>query len=84
MPDDPVPPSGSDEDPARGRSGERGEDAPPPRPARAALSEHDRRRLAAIFGDVLPDTTSDERDPASPRRDEDAWYRENRPPHHDR
>ncbi|OLR89951.1 hypothetical protein [Actinokineospora bangkokensis] len=36
--------------------------------------------LAEIFGDVLPDTTSDERDPAPPEADD--WYERNRPPHH--
>ncbi|GAB2956229.1 hypothetical protein LWP59_34830 [Amycolatopsis acidiphila] len=46
--------------------------------------KRDRRELDAIFGDVLPETTSDERDPESSSRDRDAWYRENRPPHHDR
>ncbi len=38
-----------------------------------------RRRLAEIFGDVLPDTTGDERGTDVPA---DAWYLENRPPHH--
>jgi hypothetical protein len=37
-----------------------------------------------VFGDVLPDTTADEREPAGPGSDEESWYRENRPPHHDR
>ncbi|WP_188317031.1 hypothetical protein [Solihabitans fulvus] len=42
-----------------------------------------RRRLAEVFGEVLPDTTSDERDQPDPAaRDVEAWYRENRPPHH--
>ncbi|GGI69057.1 hypothetical protein GCM10011581_02620 [Saccharopolyspora subtropica] len=40
-----------------------------------------RRKLAEIFGDVLPDTTSDDR--AEPGGDAERWYRENRPPHHD-
>jgi len=43
-----------------------------------------RRRLAAVFGDVLPETTSDERDP-EPTADEsagDAWLRAQVPPHH--
>ncbi len=43
----------------------------PPDPAATPASEASasetaeqrRRRLAAVFGDVLPDTTSDERDP---------------------
>jgi len=44
------------------------------------------RRLAAVFGDVLPDTTSDERDAdAAPEADDDAqdqWLRRQVPPHH--
>jgi hypothetical protein len=44
-----------------------------------------KRRVAAVFGDVLPDTTSDERDTESPeQRDEaqDRWLRSQVPPHH--
>jgi hypothetical protein len=47
--------------------------------------EQRRRRLAAVFGDVLPDTTSDERDPEAPPSGEsstDAWLRAQVPPHH--
>ena len=46
------------------------------------------RRLAEVFGDVLPETTSDEREPdpassAAPGEDRtDAWLREQVPPHH--
>lgn len=43
-----------------------------------------KRRLAEVFGDVLPETTSDERD-AEDGRDEsarDAWFRDQVPPHH--
>jgi len=42
-----------------------------------------RRRLAEVFGDVLPDTTSDERHPDE-RVGEvtDAWLRAQVPPHH--
>lgn len=40
-----------------------------------------RRRLAAVFGDVLPDTTTDERDPEKPT-DSDAWLKAQVPPHH--
>lgn len=42
-----------------------------------------RRRLVEVFGDVLPETTSDDReqDPREPR-DGDAWLREQVPPHH--
>ena len=43
-----------------------------------------RRRLAAVFGDVLPETTSDERDAGEVREDTgtDAWLRAQVPPHH--
>ena len=46
-----------------------------------------RRRLAAVFGDVLPETTSDERDPetaddASAEDAGDRWLRSQVPPHH--
>lgn len=46
-----------------------------------------RRRLAEIFGDVLPETTEDERDDDHPPRATgesagDRWLREQVPPHH--
>ena len=49
-----------------------------------------RQRLARIFGDVLPETTRDERDPeeARERGDStgdstgDAWLKSQVPPHH--
>ena len=44
-----------------------------------------RARLDAIFGDALPDTTSDERDPGSGSVEQqrgDAWLRAQVPPHH--
>ena len=41
-----------------------------------------RRRLDAVFGDVLPDTTGDERDPGRSRRGNDDWLRDQVPPHH--
>lgn len=43
-----------------------------------------RRRVDEVFGDVLPETTSDERAPEPHTPDPDSWYLENRPPHHDR
>ncbi len=44
-----------------------------------------RRDLDDIFGDVLPATTSDERDPGRPDAEsDDTWYERDRPPHHDR
>jgi len=44
-----------------------------------------RRRpdLDEVFGNVLPDTTRDERDPGEPESIEESWYERNRPPHHD-
>lgn len=44
----------------------------------------EKRRADEIFGDVLPDTTSDEREPGQRTPDSDSWFLENRPPHHDR
>lgn len=44
-----------------------------------------RKRLAEVFGDVLPDTTSDEREPEPPVGDEsasDRWLKSQVPPHH--
>jgi hypothetical protein len=45
-----------------------------------------RRRLAAVFGDVLPDTTSDERDDETAtdadENAQDRWLRNQVPPHH--
>lgn len=47
-----------------------------------------RRRLAEIFGDVLPETTRDERDDDAPRADDsegdagERWLRSQVPPHH--
>ena len=45
-----------------------------------------RRRLDEVFGDDMPDTTSDERDPGgeTPERGAaaDRWLREQVPPHH--
>jgi hypothetical protein len=44
-----------------------------------------RKRLAEVFGDALPDTTSDERDPEKSPGDEsatDRWLKSQVPPHH--
>jgi hypothetical protein len=62
------------------------ESHPPEEPAEqpAESDWQRRRRLAAVFGDVLPETTSDERDAESaPDQDAaDAWLRAQVPPHH--
>ena len=55
------------------------------RPEAEAEAER-RKRLAEVFGDVLPDTTGDEREPeggsARSGTTSDAWLREQVPPHH--
>jgi hypothetical protein len=53
-----------------------------PKPAGDDAEVQRRRRLAEVFGDVLPETTSDERGGGASPDDREAWYRENRPPHH--
>jgi hypothetical protein len=58
--------------------------AEPPGPV--PLSAEARRRLAEVFGDVLPATTADERDDRDRATDPDPDARllADRPPHHDR
>jgi len=63
------------------------EPQPPERPEKPAETDWERRkRLAAVFGDVLPETTSDERDGDEPSATEtkrtDEWLRSQVPPHH--
>jgi hypothetical protein len=43
-----------------------------------------KRRLAAVFGDVLPDTTSDEREQGAPSDGDpsEEWLKAQVPPHH--
>lgn len=42
-----------------------------------------RRRLAATFGDGVPEQTSDDRDPGEDKAGKgDDWYHEQVPPHH--
>ena len=56
----------------------------------AAASEPDwvrRRRLAAVFGDVLPEATSDDAaepgsEPAAEKNRSEEWLRRQVPPHH--
>jgi len=55
------------------------------RPRRDETPAERRARLDTVFGDVLPDTTSDERDPGTSRGEDDpgdAWLRAQVPPHH--
>jgi hypothetical protein len=58
----------------------------PDRSTATELPERVRRRLADVFGDVLPDITQDEAagpDDTSVTGADD-WLQANRPPHHDR
>ncbi|MBO0850877.1 MAG: hypothetical protein J2P20_15555 [Pseudonocardia sp.] len=60
-----------------------------PSPSNGADQAARRRRLADVFGDVLPDATEDDApDPVTragqPADPTERWYTENRPPHHDR
>ncbi|HET6653423.1 MAG TPA: hypothetical protein VFH10_12335 [Nocardioides sp.] len=50
----------------------------------AAREAERRKRLAHVFGDVLPDGTSDDRDDGRERSegDTDDWLRRQVPPHH--
>jgi len=60
------------------------DDRGPEQPAPDEPGWRRRRRLAAVFGDVLPDTTRDEQEQA-PQEDDDAqerWLRSQVPPHH--
>lgn len=41
-----------------------------------------RKRLAEVFDDVLPETTSDERDDVPDDAAQDRWLRSQVPPHH--
>ena len=48
-----------------------------------AEQEARRRRLAEVFGDVLPEqTTDDTAEPSSEDTGNDAWLRSQVPPHH--
>jgi hypothetical protein len=56
-----------------------------PRPGKPSKPESEwqrRKRLADAFGDVLPDTTSDERDERDAGESSDEWLRRQVPPHH--
>ena len=63
---------------------------PDPEQSPAAATEPSeaerRRRRALVFGDVLPDSTRDERGDGwserEPREGSDEWFRRQVPPHH--
>jgi hypothetical protein len=82
LPAEPPPEPRENARPSDGQPAD--ENADPP--ARTELSEQQRRRLAEVFGEVLPATTSDERDDRedAPGQNPDARFLADRPPHHDR
>jgi hypothetical protein len=61
--------------------------APAAAPKPPLTADERRRRRAAVFGDVLPEGTSDERadgwsEPEADREGSDEWFRRQVPPHH--
>jgi len=81
------PPDDVPEEPAAPESPESADSADSPESPQREPEWQRRRRLEAVFGDVLPDTTSDERDPetvadASAEDAGDRWLRAQVPPHH--
>lgn len=53
-----------------------------PEPTPAERARATRERLDRVFGDVLPDTTGDERDEPGEGAGSDDWLRRQVPPHH--
>ena len=54
-----------------------------PEDADGTVEESRRRRRERVFGEVLPENTSDDRDPGAERSGgHDEWLRDNVPPHH--
>ncbi|MGK2876499.1 MAG: hypothetical protein ACSLEW_12810 [Nocardioides sp.] len=41
-----------------------------------------RARIAKIFGEVLPESTSDDRESEAPTGSQDQWLKDQVPPHH--
>jgi hypothetical protein len=48
----------------------------------AAQQAARRRRRERVFGEVLPESTRDDRPSGGVTSGNDRWYLENRPPHH--
>lgn len=48
----------------------------------ARVTRRRARKLSEVFGEVLPETTSDDRTSGTDEDDRERWYRENLPPHH--
>jgi hypothetical protein len=56
----------------------------PDHPADESPEERRRRRLAEVFGDVLPESTRDDQPDTGGHRSgrDDDWFRDQVPPHH--
>ena len=80
MPDETTPDETAPDESLEGAPGPDDADAAPPR---TETSWERRRRLAAVFGDVLPEGTRDDRDDSGgdEARGEE-WLRRQVPPHH--
>ena len=63
-------------------SGSGHDDASAPGPSGQDAEARRKRLRQQVFGDVLPDTTADERDQGGPESGNDDWLRSNVPPHH--
>lgn len=72
----------TDEQPTRDEAREAAEE--PAEQARETAREQAarKRRLAEIFGDVLPEQTSDDAEPGEGASSGDDWLRRQVPPHH--
>ena len=52
------------------------------KPQETAEQRRKRKLRDKVFGDVLPETTSDERSPGDAEETTDEWLRQQVPPHH--
>ena len=73
----------SDETPAPGEPAEAPDEAPEKAPEKEPAWKR-RARLAAVFGDVLPESTRDDRDPEAfgSVGTSEEWLKRQVPPHH--
>jgi hypothetical protein len=76
LPDEPPADRGEPAPPTERRDG-----GPRSEPSCASAELARSRRMAEVFGEVLPEDTADDR-PDRGRGGDERWYLENRPPHH--
>ena len=79
---EPRDPSEPREQAEQGEPREQGESGRPEKPGESGWAR--KRRLARVFGDVLPESTRDDRDEVSQGGEgvDDRWLRDQVPPHH--